>query len=66
MTCQKTPYPNQALALHALEAVRSIGKPGKQPVLAFPCQKCHSWHLTSKNLTGKTPRWDRELSWTGG
>jgi hypothetical protein len=36
MACQKNPYPNQFLALRALEAILAAGKPGKQPVRAYP------------------------------
>lgn len=60
MACQKNPYPNQFLALRALEAIIAAGKPGKQPVRAYPCQHCRSWHLTSKKLTGKVPRWEQQ------
>ena len=66
MACQKNPYPNQFVALRALEAIRGSGKDGKQPVRAYPCQECRRWHLTSKKLTGKVPRWERKLSLTGG
>lgn len=66
MACQKNPYPSQFLALKALESIRSSGKPGKQPVRVYHCQHCHCWHLTSKKLTGKTPRWERRLSLTDG
>lgn len=66
MACQKNPYPNQALASRALEAILAAGKPGKQPVRVYPCQECHSWHLTSKKLTGKVPKWERRLSLTDG
>lgn len=66
MACQKNPYPNQFLALRALGAILAAGKPGKQPVRAYPCQQCLSWHLTSKKLTGKTPKWQRRLSSISG
>ena len=65
MACQKHPYPDQALALRALKAIRASGKPGKRPVRAYPCEHCHLWHLTSKKLTGRMPRWERKLSLTG-
>lgn len=66
MACQKNPYPNQHLALRALDAILAAGKRGKQPVRAYPCHECHHWHLTSKKLTGKVPKWKRRLSLTGG
>lgn len=59
MACQKNPYPTQDLALRALEAIHAKGKPGKKPVRTYPCEVCDSWHLTSKKLTGKKPRWER-------
>jgi hypothetical protein len=65
MDCQKNPYATQFLALRALDAIRSSGKQGKQPVRAYPCQHCHSWHLTSKKLSGKVPKWERKHSLTG-
>lgn len=43
MACQKHPYPTQHPALRALEAIRAAGKPGKQPVRAYPCEHCHHW-----------------------
>lgn len=65
MACRKNPYPNQYLALRAMDAILAAGKPGKQPVRAYPCHECHRWHLTSKKLTGKVPKWERKLSLTG-
>jgi hypothetical protein len=49
MACRKNPYPTQFLALRALEAIVAAGKPGKQPVRAYPCHECHRWHLTSSS-----------------
>lgn len=66
MACQKNPYPAQFLALRALAAILAAGKPGKQPVRAYPCEHCHHWHLTSKKLTGEVPKWERNHSLTGG
>jgi hypothetical protein len=65
MACQKNPYPSQFLALRALDAILAVGKPGKQPVRAYPCEHCHRWHLTSKKLTGKVPKWEQKVSLTG-
>lgn len=65
MACQKNPYPTHFLALRALQAILAEEKPGKQPVRAYPCQHCHEWHLTSKKLTGKMPKWERPLSVPG-
>lgn len=62
MACLKKPHPNQFAALRALEMIRTTGKPGKQPVRVYPCQDCSSWHLTSKRLTGKLPKWERRPS----
>ncbi|PTT62357.1 hypothetical protein [Arthrobacter sp. HMWF013] len=62
MACQKNPYPNQYLALRALNAILAAGKQGKQPARAYPCHECHRWHLTSKRLTGKLPKWEQKLS----
>lgn len=61
MACTKKPYPNQFTVLRALDAILGAGKPGKQPVRAYPCQDCHCWHLTSKKLTGKVPKWENRL-----
>ena len=66
MACQKNPYLTQYLALRALEAIRASGKAGKKPVRAYPCHECHNWHLTSKKLTGKAPKWERRISLTSG
>lgn len=54
-------YPTQFLALRALEAIRASRKLGKQPVRAYPCEHCGSWHLISKKLIGKVPKWERWL-----
>ncbi len=63
MACTKNPYSDQLAALRALDAIRAAGKPGKQPIRAYPCQDCHRWHLTSKRLSGKRiPIWERPLS----
>ena len=61
MACQKNLYPNQFLALRALEAIRAAGRHGKQPVRVYLCEHCRSWHLTSTKRTGKVPKWERRL-----
>lgn len=66
MACTKKPYSTQLTALRALAAIRAAGKPGRQPVRAYPCQDCRHWHLTSKRLSGKRiPIWEHALSGRG-
>lgn len=63
--CSKQPYPDQASARLALEAIREGAKPGvKAPIRVYPCDRCDGWHLTAKRSGRKVPPWDRDPNWT--
>ena len=66
VVCKKNPYPNQASARRALDAILHDGEVdgAKFPVRVYPCDVCEGWHLTSKKVFGKVPPWDRDPNWT--
>jgi cytochrome c553 len=59
--CSKIQYLTLQAAFSALHAIQrksaARGQPAPQAV--YPCGRCHSWHLTSKPLTGH-PWWQRK------
>lgn len=48
MSCKKNKYPSKASAL--LNGLHALKRPNCNTdfLRAYYCQKCHAWHLTSK------------------
>jgi len=65
-SCPKLPYPSSYQTGLALLAIRRSSPAGKRlPEALYPCELCHSWHITS-DLKSRRNKWTRRFLVQGG